>query len=115
MGAEMAGESWVEGAVQGGAVGVDVAAQVESGLVEDRGAAGAVAGRMEGPGEGEASSAGMPLPLAWAMRPGRRGRFNHAFWCTYAKDYTHIKSVFKQTIIDDEKSALSTMLAACTN
>ncbi|MDX2591911.1 HNH endonuclease [Streptomyces sp. WI03-4A] len=28
---------------------------------------------------------------------------NHAFWCTYAADYTHIKSVRKLTTTDDEK------------
>ena len=40
---------------------------------------------------------------------------NHAFWCTYAKDYTHIKSVWKLTTTDDEKTALSSMLDTCTN
>ncbi|TVZ84833.1 HNH endonuclease family protein [Streptomyces sp. BK340] len=40
---------------------------------------------------------------------------NHVFWCTYAKDYTHIKSVWKLTTTDAEKSALSTMLDTCTN
>ena len=40
---------------------------------------------------------------------------NHAFWCTYAKDYTHIKSVWKLTTTADEKSALSSMLDTCTN
>ncbi|MFJ3309634.1 hypothetical protein ACIPSA_42815 [Streptomyces sp. NPDC086549] len=34
---------------------------------------------------------------------------NHAFWCAYAKDYTHIKSVWKLTTTADEKSALSSM------
>ncbi|MFF3411023.1 hypothetical protein ACFYW8_33405 [Streptomyces sp. NPDC002742] len=33
---------------------------------------------------------------------------NHAFWCTYAKDYTHIKSVWKLTTTDAEKTAAST-------
>ncbi|MBJ7004817.1 DUF1524 domain-containing protein [Streptomyces sp. CRPSP2-6A1] len=40
---------------------------------------------------------------------------NHAFWCTYAEDYTHIKSIFKLTTTDKEKSALSSMLGTCTN
>ncbi|MGY5103025.1 HNH endonuclease family protein [Streptomyces sp. 900105245] len=40
---------------------------------------------------------------------------NHAFWCVYAKDYTHIKSVWKLTTTDQEKSALASMLDTCTN
>ncbi|KOV58796.1 HNH endonuclease family protein [Streptomyces sp. MMG1121] len=40
---------------------------------------------------------------------------NHAFWCTYAEDYTHVKSVFKLTTTAAEKSALSSMLDTCTN
>ncbi|WP_415940024.1 hypothetical protein [Streptomyces sp. 039-1] len=40
---------------------------------------------------------------------------NHAFWCTYGKDYTHIKSVFKLTTTDDEKTALTSMIDTCTN
>ena len=40
---------------------------------------------------------------------------NHAFWCVYAKDYTHIKSVWKLTTTDKEKAALSSMLDTCTN
>ncbi|MBL1090006.1 MULTISPECIES: GmrSD restriction endonuclease domain-containing protein [Streptomyces] len=40
---------------------------------------------------------------------------NHAFWCTYAKDYTHIKSIWKLTTTDKEKTALSAMLDSCTN
>ncbi|WP_435271148.1 HNH endonuclease family protein [Streptomyces sp. 1222.5] len=40
---------------------------------------------------------------------------NHAFWCVYAKDYTHIKSVWKLTTTDKEKSALASMLDTCTN
>ncbi|MBJ6636814.1 HNH endonuclease [Streptomyces sp. DHE7-1] len=40
---------------------------------------------------------------------------NHAFWCTYAKDYTHIKSVWKLTTTSNEKSAVSSMLDTCTN
>ncbi|WP_251091369.1 HNH endonuclease family protein [Streptomyces sp. Caat 7-52] len=40
---------------------------------------------------------------------------NHAFWCTYAKDYTHIKSVWKLTTTDAEKTALSSMLDTCTD
>ncbi|MEU1203530.1 HNH endonuclease family protein [Streptomyces sp. NPDC005813] len=40
---------------------------------------------------------------------------NHAFWCTYAKDYTHIKSIWKLTTTDDEKMALTSMLDTCTN
>ncbi|WP_432172034.1 HNH endonuclease family protein [Streptomyces sp. 1222.5] len=39
---------------------------------------------------------------------------NHAFWCVYAKDYTHIKSVWKLTTTDQEKTALSSMLDTCT-
>ncbi|MEU5212656.1 DUF1524 domain-containing protein [Streptomyces sp. NPDC020742] len=38
---------------------------------------------------------------------------NHSFWCTYAKDYTHIKSVWKLTTTDKEKSALGSMLDTC--
>ncbi|MFG2795022.1 DUF1524 domain-containing protein [Streptomyces sp. NPDC048419] len=40
---------------------------------------------------------------------------NHAFWCTYAEDYTHIKSIWKLITSDKEKSALSSMLDTCTN
>ncbi|MFJ4585051.1 HNH endonuclease family protein [Streptomyces echinatus] len=40
---------------------------------------------------------------------------NHAFWCVYAKDYTHIKSVWKLTTTDQEKTALSSMLDTCTD
>ena len=40
---------------------------------------------------------------------------NHAFWCTYSKDYVHIKSVWKLTTTDKEKAALSSMLDTCTN
>ncbi|MER6047934.1 HNH endonuclease family protein [Streptomyces sp. NPDC001793] len=40
---------------------------------------------------------------------------NHGFWCTYAKDYTHIKSVWKLTTTDNEKKAISSMLDGCTN
>ncbi|MFD5818357.1 DUF1524 domain-containing protein [Streptomyces sp. NPDC127038] len=40
---------------------------------------------------------------------------NHAFWCTYAKDYTHIKSVWKLATTDAEKTALSSMIDTCTN
>lgn len=40
---------------------------------------------------------------------------NHAFWCTYAEDYTHVKSFFKLTTTDSEKTALSSMLDTCTN
>ncbi|MFG2437907.1 DUF1524 domain-containing protein [Streptomyces sp. NPDC048508] len=39
---------------------------------------------------------------------------NHAFWCTYGKDYTHIKAVFKLTTTNDEKTALSSMIDTCT-
>ncbi|MGW2707092.1 GmrSD restriction endonuclease domain-containing protein [Streptomyces sp. NPDC001340] len=39
---------------------------------------------------------------------------NHAFWCTYAKDYTHIKSIWKLTTTGQEKTALSSMLDTCT-
>ncbi|MFF4846057.1 hypothetical protein [Streptomyces collinus] len=37
---------------------------------------------------------------------------NHAFWCTYAADYTHIKSVRKLTTTDDEKRAVDVRDAA---
>ncbi|MFF0386902.1 DUF1524 domain-containing protein [Streptomyces sp. NPDC004286] len=40
---------------------------------------------------------------------------NHDFWCTYAEDYTHVKSIWKLTTTDDEKSALTSMLDTCTN
>ncbi|MGM9337645.1 GmrSD restriction endonuclease domain-containing protein [Streptomyces murinus] len=40
---------------------------------------------------------------------------NHAFWCTYSKDYVHIKSVWKLTTTDKERTALSSMLDTCTN
>ncbi|MFE9989770.1 DUF1524 domain-containing protein [Streptomyces sp. NPDC005381] len=40
---------------------------------------------------------------------------NRAFWCTYGKDYTHIKSAFKLTTTDDEKAALSSMIDTCTS
>ncbi|MCZ1005431.1 hypothetical protein O1L68_00110 [Streptomyces lydicus] len=40
---------------------------------------------------------------------------NHAFWCTYAEEYTHVKSVFKLTTTDSEKTALASMLDTCTN
>ncbi|MFG2863804.1 hypothetical protein [Streptomyces sioyaensis] len=39
----------------------------------------------------------------------------HAFRCTYAKDHTHIKSVWKLTTTDAAKKALSSMLDTCTN
>ncbi|MFD9821587.1 GmrSD restriction endonuclease domain-containing protein [Streptomyces violascens] len=47
-------------------------------------------------------------PAAWKPT-------NQAFWCTYAKDYTHVKSVWKLTSTDAEKSALASMLNTCTN
>lgn len=53
-------------------------------------------------------------PLAEAWRSGRR-HMDHAFWCTYAENYTHVKSVFKLTTTDSEKTALSSMLDTCTN
>ncbi|MFJ3235900.1 DUF1524 domain-containing protein [Streptomyces sp. NPDC086787] len=31
---------------------------------------------------------------------------NEAFWCTYGKDYVHVKAVWKLTTTDDEKKAL---------
>ncbi|WP_328380596.1 HNH endonuclease family protein (plasmid) [Streptomyces sp. NBC_00440] len=40
---------------------------------------------------------------------------NKAFWCTYGEDYTHIKSVFKLTTTDTEKTALTSMLNTCTS
>ncbi|MFF2807108.1 DUF1524 domain-containing protein [Streptomyces sp. NPDC058000] len=40
---------------------------------------------------------------------------NHAFWCSYAKDYTHVKSVWKLTTTDGEKKALASMLDSCTS
>ncbi|MFJ9864248.1 hypothetical protein [Streptomyces sp. NPDC101165] len=42
--------------------------------------------------------------------PADRKPTNHAFWCTYAKDYTHIKSIWKLTTTEAEKSASATML-----
>ncbi|MFI9248227.1 hypothetical protein ACIGXF_38015 [Streptomyces sp. NPDC053086] len=47
--------------------------------------------------------------------PADRKPTNHAFWCVYAKDYTHIKSVWKLTTTDAEKTALSSMLDTCTD
>ncbi|HEX5403056.1 MAG TPA: HNH endonuclease family protein [Pseudonocardiaceae bacterium] len=38
---------------------------------------------------------------------------SEAFWCTYAKMYTHIKFVFGLTVTSAERSALSSMLATC--
>lgn len=38
---------------------------------------------------------------------------NHAFWCTYAEDYTHVKSIWKLTTTAKEKSALTSMLNTC--
>ncbi|MFI1607204.1 hypothetical protein ACH4YN_34570 [Streptomyces griseofuscus] len=40
---------------------------------------------------------------------------NKTFWCTYAEDYTHTKSIWKRTTTDKEKSALSSLLDMCTN
>ncbi|MFK0136598.1 GmrSD restriction endonuclease domain-containing protein [Streptomyces murinus] len=40
---------------------------------------------------------------------------NHAFWCTYSKDYVHIKSVWKLTTTGKERTALSSMLDTCTS
>ncbi|MGW0771441.1 hypothetical protein [Streptomyces sp. NPDC002676] len=40
---------------------------------------------------------------------------NHAVWCTYAKDCTHIKSVWKLTTTEAERSALSAMPDSCTS
>ncbi|RAJ57647.1 uncharacterized protein DUF1524 [Streptomyces sp. PsTaAH-130] len=40
---------------------------------------------------------------------------NRTFWCTYAEDYTHIKSIWKLTTTDKEKSALSSMRDTCPN
>ncbi|MEU8976662.1 hypothetical protein AB0D11_47325 [Streptomyces monashensis] len=40
---------------------------------------------------------------------------NHALWCTYAEDYTHVKSVWKLTTTAAEKSALASMLDNCTS
>ncbi|OIJ87866.1 hypothetical protein BIV25_37615 [Streptomyces sp. MUSC 14] len=40
---------------------------------------------------------------------------NRTFWCTYAEDYTHVKSVWKLTTTAAEKSALSSMLDTCTS
>ncbi|MFJ4802266.1 GmrSD restriction endonuclease domain-containing protein [Streptomyces murinus] len=47
-------------------------------------------------------------PAAWKPT-------NHAFWCTYSKDYVHIKSVWKLTTTDKERAALSSMLDTCTS
>jgi hypothetical protein len=38
---------------------------------------------------------------------------SEAFWCTYAKMYTHIKFVFGLTATSAERSALSSMLGTC--
>ncbi|MFJ9447120.1 HNH endonuclease family protein [Kitasatospora sp. NPDC101235] len=38
---------------------------------------------------------------------------NTAFWCTYAKDYTHVKYAWALTTTTAEKNALSTMLDTC--
>jgi hypothetical protein len=38
---------------------------------------------------------------------------DQAFWCTYAKMYTHVKFVFSLTVTSAEKSALSSMLGTC--
>ncbi|ARF53906.1 HNH endonuclease family protein [Streptomyces gilvosporeus] len=38
---------------------------------------------------------------------------NKSFWCTYAEDYTHVKSVWKLTTTDAEKKALGSMLDTC--
>ncbi|MEV0281692.1 hypothetical protein AB0I22_35635 [Streptomyces sp. NPDC050610] len=40
---------------------------------------------------------------------------NKTFWCTYAKDYTHVKSIFKRATTSKEKAALTSMLGTCTN
>ncbi|GHE16060.1 GmrSD restriction endonuclease domain-containing protein [Streptomyces alanosinicus] len=40
---------------------------------------------------------------------------SHGVWCTYAEGYTHVKSVWKLTTTDKEKSPLSWMLGGCTN
>ncbi|MBX7554944.1 DUF1524 domain-containing protein [Streptomyces sp. NPDC004232] len=58
--------------------------------------------------ESSNSSKGDSGPDAW--KPA-----NHTFWCTYAEDYTHVKSVWKLTTTAAEKPALSSMLDTCTN
>ncbi|MFE7116809.1 hypothetical protein ACFU99_15475 [Streptomyces sp. NPDC057654] len=40
---------------------------------------------------------------------------NKAFSCTYAKDCTHVKSVFKLATTSKEKTALTSMLGTCTS
>lgn len=39
---------------------------------------------------------------------------NHAFWCTYAEDWITVKSYWKLTVTEAEKSALNDMLGTCT-
>jgi hypothetical protein len=38
---------------------------------------------------------------------------DEAFWCTYAKMYTHVKYVFSLTVTSPEKDALGDMLGTC--
>lgn len=58
--------------------------------------------------ESSNSAKGDSGPDAW--KPA-----NHALWCTYAEDYTHVKSVWKLTTSAAEKSALASMLDNCTS
>jgi Protein of unknown function (DUF1524) len=39
---------------------------------------------------------------------------NHGFWCTYAKDWISVKSVWGLTVTTAEKSALNEMLHTCS-
>jgi hypothetical protein len=46
--------------------------------------------------------------------PAEWKQTNKTFSCTNGKDYTHIKSVWKLTTTDEEKTALSSMLDTCS-
>jgi hypothetical protein len=37
----------------------------------------------------------------------------HTYYCTYAKAYTHVKSVWKLSVTSEEKDALDSMLDSC--
>ncbi|PWI45416.1 DUF1524 domain-containing protein [Streptomyces sp. ICBB 8177] len=57
--------------------------------------------------ESSNSSKGDSSPDEW--KPA-----NHAFWCTYAEDYTRVKWVWKLTATSAEKTALGQMLDTCS-
>ncbi|OIV39342.1 hypothetical protein BIV57_00400 [Mangrovactinospora gilvigrisea] len=57
--------------------------------------------------ESSNSSKGDRSPDQWKPK-------NTAFWCTYAEDYTHVKSVWKLHVTSPEKTALSSMLDTCS-